>query len=78
MGIYYGSKVAEAVEKGSLGMQYLPASYLADDVLKDARPPSGGALPAKAPPSASAQPYEARTFYLSWLLMATRAQPTHL
>ena len=36
MGIYYRSSVAEAVEDGSLGVQYLPASYLADEVLKNA------------------------------------------
>lgn len=36
MGIYYRSKVAEIVEDGLLGAQYLPASYLADEVLKNA------------------------------------------
>ncbi|WP_165170364.1 hypothetical protein [Adlercreutzia sp. ZJ242] len=44
MGIYYGSKIAEAVEEGSLGMQYLPASYLADEVLKDAASASAHSL----------------------------------
>lgn len=37
MGVYYRSTVAEVVEDGSLGAQYLPASYLADEVLKELR-----------------------------------------
>lgn len=34
MDIYYQSRIAEVVEGGSLGAQYLPASYLAEEVLR--------------------------------------------
>lgn len=34
MEIYFNSKIATAVEEGAFGMQYLPASYLAEEILK--------------------------------------------
>lgn len=35
MDIYYRSKVAKAVEDDALGVQYLPVSYLVDEVLRE-------------------------------------------
>ncbi|WP_165055675.1 MULTISPECIES: hypothetical protein [unclassified Adlercreutzia] len=32
--MYYSSPLAQKIEEGELGMQYLDASYLADEVLK--------------------------------------------
>ena len=40
MGVYYASKVAEAVSEGKLGLQYLPADYLADEIIGNITTPS--------------------------------------
>ena len=34
MDVYFSSRIAHAIEEGALGLQYLPADYLADEVLK--------------------------------------------
>lgn len=37
---YYRSDLAPKIEQGELGIQYLPAEYLADEVLKREKPSS--------------------------------------
>ncbi len=34
LSLYYQSDLAPEIERGELGLQYLPADYLADEVLK--------------------------------------------
>lgn len=34
MRLYYGSPLSESIESGTYGMQYLDATYLAEEILK--------------------------------------------